>query len=47
MCIGTGPLGVLAIGVLSDALGPRNAVLVMAVLGLVLTAALSAALRRR
>jgi MFS family permease len=47
VCIGTGPLGVLAAGVLSDELGPRGAVLVMAVLGLVLTAALSATLRRR
>jgi MFS family permease len=47
VCIGTGPLGVLAIGVLSDAFGPRDAILVMAIAGLVLTAALSAALRRR
>ena len=47
VCIGTGPLGVLLAGVLSDELGPRDAVLVMAILGLVATAALSAALRRR
>jgi predicted MFS family arabinose efflux permease len=47
VCIGTGPLGVLLIGVLSDAMGPREAVLVMAILGLILTATLSAALRRR
>jgi predicted MFS family arabinose efflux permease len=47
VCIGTNPLGVLAIGVLSDHLGPRNAVLAMAGFGLVATFALSAALRRR
>ncbi len=47
VCIGTGPLGVLTIGVLSDVLGPRAAVLAMAVLGLGLTGLLSAALRRR
>ena len=47
VCIGTGPLGVLVAGVLSDRMGPRDAVLVMAVAGLVLTAALSATLRRR
>ena len=47
VCIGTGPLGVLLAGVLSDALGPRDAVLVMALLGLALTGVLSAALRRR
>jgi hypothetical protein len=33
--------------VLSDALGPRDAVLVMALLGLVLIGVLSATLRRR
>ena len=33
VCIGTGPLGVLAIGVLSEQLGPSVAVLVMAGLG--------------
>jgi MFS family permease len=47
VCIGTGPLGVLLAGVLSDALGPRGAVLVMALLGLVLISVLSATLRRR
>jgi MFS family permease len=33
MCIGTGPLGVLAIGVLSQQLGPPVAILIMAGLG--------------
>ena len=47
VCIGTGPLGVLLAGVLSDAFGPRDAVLVMALLGLVLISVLSATLRRR
>jgi len=47
VCIGTGPLGVLLAGVLSDALGPRDAVLVMAILGLALISLLSATLRRR
>jgi predicted MFS family arabinose efflux permease len=47
VCIGTGPLGVLAAGVLSDRLGPRGAVLAMGIVGLVLTAALAATLRRR
>jgi len=47
VCIGTAPLGVLAAGVLSDHLGPRGAVMVMASLGLVATAALVAALRGR
>jgi MFS family permease len=47
VCIGTGPLGVLAAGVLSDRMGPRDAVLVMALLGLALTGLLSATLRRR
>jgi MFS family permease len=47
VCIGTGPLGVLLAGVLSDALGPRDAILVMAILGLALTSLLSATLRRR
>ncbi len=47
VCIGTGPLGVLMAGLLSDAMGPRGAVLVMAVLGLALTGLLSAGLRRR
>jgi MFS family permease len=47
VCIGTAPLGVLAAGVLSDHLGPRGAVMVMASLGLVATGALVAALRQR
>ncbi len=47
VCIGTGPLGVLASGVLSDHLGARGAVLAMGLTGLVLTIALSATLRRR
>jgi MFS family permease len=47
VCIGTAPLGVLTAGVLSDHLGPRGAVMVMASLGLVATAALVAALRQR
>jgi MFS family permease len=46
VCIGTAPLGVLAAGVLSDHLGPRGAVMVMASLGLVATGALVAALRQ-
>jgi MFS family permease len=33
MCIGTGPLGVLTIGVLSEQLGPTTAILIMAGLG--------------
>ncbi len=47
VCIGTGPIGVVAAGALSDRLGPRDAVLVMASLGLAATAALVIALRRR
>lgn len=47
VCIGTGPLGQLAIGALSDQIGPRGAVIVMAVAGLALTAAMVWALRRR
>jgi MFS family permease len=47
VCIGTGPLGQLAIGALSDQIGPRSAVIVMAVAGLALTAAMVWALRRR
>jgi MFS family permease len=35
MCIGIGPLGVLAIGVLSEQLGPFVAIFIMACLGLV------------
>jgi MFS family permease len=34
MCIGTGPLGVLAVGALSDRIGPARAILAMALLGL-------------
>jgi hypothetical protein len=33
VCSGTGPLGVLAIGVLSEQLGPSVAILIMAGLG--------------
>jgi MFS family permease len=47
VCIGTGPLGVLAAGVLSDHVGPRDAVLAMGIVGLVLTAGLAATLRQR
>jgi MFS family permease len=36
MCIGTGPLGVLAIGTLSDAIGPARAMLTMALIGVAL-----------
>src|SRR5262252_3431784 len=45
VCIGTGPLGILAAGVLARELGPRGAILVMATLGLVTTFALVLALR--
>jgi len=45
--IGTGPLGVLTAGVLSDHVGPRDAVFIMAALGLAATIALAVALRRR
>jgi MFS family permease len=45
--IGAGPLGILAVGVLAEPLGPRGAVLVMAAVGLVLTAWLSWALRAK
>lgn len=47
VCIGTNPLGVLLIGAISDHLGPRNAVIVMALLGLSFTAMLVVVLRRR
>ena len=47
VCIGTGPLGQLAAGALSDGLGPRGAIVVMAAVGLVLTAAMVLALRRK
>jgi MFS family permease len=42
VCIGTGPLGVLAIGALSDWLGASRAILVMAIAGLVALAAVRA-----
>ena len=45
--IGTGPLGVLVAGLLSDAIGPRGAVLIMAGAGLAATIALAASLRGR
>jgi MFS family permease len=45
--IGTGPLGVLAAGLLSDAIGPRGAVLAMAGAGLAATIALAVGLRER
>jgi MFS family permease len=45
--IGTGPLGVLAAGVLAAELGPRTAVLIMAAIGLVSTLVLATWLRRR
>jgi MFS family permease len=47
VCIGTGPLGVLAAGMISDHVGPRDAVLVMASLGLAATIALAVSLRGR
>jgi MFS family permease len=47
VCIGTGPIGVLLAGALSEHVGPRGAVLVMAGLGLATTLALAAAMRRR
>ncbi len=47
VCIGTGPLGVLAAGALAGEIGPRGAVVVMAASGMLLTAALSTWLRRR
>jgi hypothetical protein len=34
MCIGTGPVGVMVIGILSGQVGPQVAILVMAGLGL-------------
>ena len=47
VCIGTGPLGVLGAGMISDRIGPRDAVLVMASLGLAATLALAISLRGR
>jgi hypothetical protein len=34
MCIGMGPFGVLAIGMLSDRIGPSRAILTMALTGI-------------
>jgi MFS family permease len=45
--IGTGPLGILAAGLLSDHVGPRDAVMIMAALGLLATIVLTTTLRRR
>ena len=45
--IGTGPLGILVAGLLSDQVGPRNAVMTMAALGLLATLVLTTTLRRR
>jgi len=45
--IGTGPLGILGAGVISDHVGPRDAVLIMAALGIAATIGLTIALRRR
>lgn len=47
VCIGTGPLGVMAAGALAARLGARNAVITMAALGLVATISLSITLRQR
>jgi MFS family permease len=47
VCIGTGPLGVLMAGALARELGPREAVLLMASLGLAATGLLSLTLGRR
>ena len=47
MGIGTGPLGILVAGVLSDRIGPRDAVMTMATLGLLATLVLTTTLRRR
>ena len=47
VCIGTGPLGQLAAGALSDGLGTRGAIVVMAAVGLVLTGAMVLALKKR
>jgi MFS family permease len=45
--IGTGPLGILVAGLLSDQVGPRDAVMTMAALGLLATLVLTLTLRRR
>jgi MFS family permease len=47
VCIGTGPLGQLAAGAIAGEIGPRGAVFVMAVAGLLLTAWLAWALRTK
>jgi MFS family permease len=47
VCIGTGPLGQLAAGALSDELGTRGAVIAMAAVGLVLTGAMVMVLSKR
>jgi MFS family permease len=47
VCIGTGPLGILAAGALATEFGPRAAVVVMAAAGLVFTVALAAWLKNR
>jgi MFS family permease len=46
-CIGTGPFGVLVMGALADALGPRSAIPMMAAMGLALLILGSAAILRR
>jgi hypothetical protein len=45
-CIGTGPLGVLVVGALADAHGPRLAIAGMAIAGLAGLALVMAATRR-
>lgn len=47
VCIGTGPLGIVLAGLISDQIGARDAVLVMASLGLATTAILTLGLRGR
>ena len=47
VCIGTGPLGVLLAGMLADVTSPRQAVMIMALIGLALTIVASARLRSR
>jgi MFS family permease len=47
VCIGTGPLGILLAGMLADVTSPRQAVMIMALVGLALTIALSMRLRAR
>jgi MFS family permease len=46
-CIGTGPIGVLAIGVLADSLGPGPAIVLMASAGLLLLAVAAPRILRR